>query len=231
MSATHGKPHDVGPKEPLDLNDVGLDADDGAERNDPDVLDLLSKDPDCLDSLLEPGDRMLSSQPGDCKFCPSASSTASSGDSMRLDDESILLGCQNADSETVDSDSRTPPDGEGILGSIDFGLGVRLIGSALTGDVAVEQTSSLLGDSARRFVKISIRFSRPMFTSSRPSASPTLTRMLSVSHSSSAILASFNSMSFSSVRRRTPIDLDVNIYCQPSAPSSLRSESCSCLEM
>lgn len=43
----------------------------------------------------------------------------------------------------MDSDSRTPPDGEGILGSIDFGLGVRLIGSALTGDVAAEHTSSL----------------------------------------------------------------------------------------
>lgn len=51
-SASWGRPHDVGPKEPLDLNEVGLDADDCEERKDPAVLDLLSKDPECLDCAL-----------------------------------------------------------------------------------------------------------------------------------------------------------------------------------
>lgn len=51
-STRFGKLHDVGPKEPLDRNEVGLDADDGAERKEPEVLDLLPKEPDCLDCLL-----------------------------------------------------------------------------------------------------------------------------------------------------------------------------------
>lgn len=89
---------------------------------------------------------MLPSQAGDRKSCPSTSCTASSGDFTTLDGDPILLGCQNADSETVDSESRPAPDGEGILGSIDFGLGVRLMGSALTGDVPAEQMSSLFGE-------------------------------------------------------------------------------------
>lgn len=63
-----------------------------------------------------------------------------------LDGDPRLLDRPIADSDTVVNDNRMPRDGAGILGSIDLGLGIRLEGSTLTGEVDAEETSNFAGD-------------------------------------------------------------------------------------
>ncbi len=119
-----------------------------------------------------------------------------------LEDDPRLLDLPIADSDTVANDSRNPPGDGGILGSIDLGLDVRLEGSSLTGEVEAEETSGFVGDCTRRFVNTSILLSKLRLISSSPSRSLILTRMLSTSHWSSAVRASFISSSSSRIRMR-----------------------------
>lgn len=132
--------------------------------------------------------------------------------------DAMLFGCQKADSETVAKDNCKPPGDEGNLSSIDVGLGVRLDGSALCGEVVADEASSFMGDWTSMFVNTSILFSRRTFMALSSSVSRNFARMLSSSHSSSPIFAPFKSISSSNWR----------IYCLNSISTSLRRSFSSC---
>lgn len=132
--------------------------------------------------------------------------------------DAMLFGCQKADSETVAKDNCKPPGDEGILGSIDVGLGVRLDISAFCGEVVADETSSFMGDWTSMFVKTSILFSRRTFMALSSSVSRNFARMLSSSHSSSPIFAPFKSISSSNCLT----------YCLNSISTSLRRAFSSC---
>ena len=180
----------------------------------------------CLEPLLEHGDTISSSW---------VAGSMSSGDSEMLERDPKLLECQNADSDTADNDSRTPPGEQGGRGSMDVGLLVRLCGSALLGEGVAEQRSSFVGDRPRRLVKTSILLSRSTLTAANFSASLTLSRTPSSSHSSSLIFASLTSESSSNIcscdfnpastpKRCSVSSLSLSAKCFSQSDTSSRSD-------
>lgn len=124
-----------------------------------------------------------------------------------------LLDSQKAASDTEANDRRLPVGDEDSLESMDAGRRVRLDGEKgarhLVGDAA---GSCLSGELTSKLDSMSIFFSKVAFASSRPSASLTWVRMLSSSHSNSAILASLISTSSSNACNRNFISTSESAY-------------------